>query len=129
MGVCAKLISHVCKCTQRKRLFLEQVRRDDHNLVALNRESRRAREQNISQHMRELPGKLDHAAVVAFEVGHFSSEPLRLVSGTQAYGERRRSPFNYFISALKKTVNRRASVDDRLDQREMSSSSDSFTEL
>ena len=129
MGVCAKLISHVCKCTQRKRLFLEQVRRDDHNLVALNRESRRAREQNISQHMRELPGKLDHAAVVAFEVGHFSSEPLRLVSGTQAYGERRRSLFNYFISALKKTANRRASVDDRLDQREMSSSSDSFTEL
>lgn len=129
MGVCAKLISHVCKCTQKKRSYLEQVRSDDHNLVALNRESRRAREQNISQHMRELPGKLDHAAVVAFEVGHFSSEPLRLVSGTQAYGERRRNLISYFISALKKTAHRRSSIDDSLDQNEMSSSSDSFTEL
>ena len=128
MGVCAKLISHVCKCTQKKRSFLEQVRCEDHdhNLVASNRESRRAREQKISMHLRELPGKLDHATVVAFQVGHFSSEPLRLLSGTQAYGERRRSLINYFISVLN---NRRASVDGRLDQHEMSSISDSFTEL
>ena len=121
MEVCAKLISHVCKCTQKKRSFLEQVRRDDHKLVALNRESRRALEV-------ELPGKLDHATVVAFEVGHFSSEPLRLVSGTQAYGERRRSLINYFISVLT-ALNRRASVDDPLDQHDMTSSSDSFIEL
>ena len=129
MGVCAKLISHVCKLTQKKRSFLEQVRCDDHNLVASSREFHRAREQNISQDMRKLPGKLDHAAVVAFEVGQFSSEPLRLVSGTQAYGERRRSLLNYFISVLKKTANRRASVDDCFDQHEMSCRSDSFTEL
>ena len=116
MGVCGKLISHVCKSTQTKRSFLEQVNRDDHNLVASNREFRTA----------ELPGKLDHATVVAFEVGQFSSESLGLGPGGQACGKRRRSLFSEFISGLSK---RRASVDDRLDEHDMSSSSDSFTEL
>lgn len=129
MAVCAKLISHVCKSTQKKRSFLEQVRRDDHNLVASNKEFRRAREQNISQQMCELPGKLDHAAVVAFEVGHFSSEPLKLEPEGQGYGKRRQSLFNDLISGLTQIANRRASVDDHLDQHKISSSSDSFTEL
>jgi len=129
MEVCAKLISHVFKSTQKKRSFLEEVRRDDHNLVASNREFRRAREQNISQQMRELPGKLDHAAVVAFEVGHFSSDPLKLEPRGKAYGKRRRSLFDDLISGLKKAANRRASLDDRLDQHKISSSSDSFSEL
>jgi len=129
MEVCAKLLSHVCRCTEKKRSFLEQVDRDDHNLVASNKEFRRARDKEISRHMRELPGKLDHAAVVAFEVGHFPSEPLKLESSGQAYGKRRRSLFNDFISGLKKTANRRASVGSPLDEYEIISSSDSFTEL
>ena len=79
--------------------------------------------------MRELPGKLDHAAVVAFEVGHFSSEPRKLESGRQAYGKRRRSLFNDFISGLKKTANRRASLDGPSDEYEIISSGDSYTEL
>ena len=129
MGVCAKLISHVFKSTQKKRSFLEQVRCDDHNLVASNREFLKAREENIAQQMSQLPGKLDHAAAVAFEVGYFSSEPLRLASGAQPDGRRRRSLFNDIISGLRNSVNRRVSTDDRLDQHEMSSSSDSFIEL
>ena len=129
MEVCAKLLSHVCRCTEKKRSFLEQVDRDDHNLVASNKEFRRARDKEISRHMRELPGKLDHAAVVAFEVGHFSSEPLKLESGRQAYGKRRRSLFSDFISGLKKTANRRLSIDGLSDEFEMISSGDSYTEL
>jgi len=129
MEVCAKLLSHVCRCTEKKRSFLEQVDRDDHNLVVSNKEFRRARDKEISRHMRELPGKLDHAAVVAFEVGHFPSEPLKLESCEQAYGKRRRNLFNDFFSGLKKTSNRRVSVDVPLSEYEMISSSDSFTEL
>lgn len=128
MAVCAKLLSHVCKCTAKKRSFLEQVDRDDHDLVLSNKEFRRARDREISRHMRELPGKLDHAAVVAFEVGHFSSEPLKLVSKGQANDKRRRSVFTDIISGIKSTVNRRASV-DVLDQYEMVNSNDSYTEL
>ena len=128
MGVCAKLLSHVCRCTEKKRSFLEQVDRDDHNLVTVsNKEFLRARDKEISRHMRELPGKLDHAAVVAFEVGHFSSELLKLESGGQAYGKRRRSLFSDLISGLKKTAN--TSVDGPSGEYEMISSSDSFTEL
>ena len=110
MELCAKLLSHVCRCTAEKRSFLEQVDRDDHNLDVSNNEFRRARNREISRHMRELPGKLDHAAVVAFEVGHFPLEPVRLVSKGQAYGKRRRSLFNDIVSGLKNTANRRASV-------------------
>ena len=29
---------------------------------------------------KKKPGKLDHATVVAYEVGHFEPEPLKLVS-------------------------------------------------
>ena len=129
MEVCGKLLSHVCRCTEKKRSFLEQVDRDDHSLVVSNKEFRRARDKEILRHMRELPGKLDHAAVVAFEVGHFSPKPPKLVSGGQAYGKRRGSLFSDFISGLKKTASRRASADGHLDEYEMISSCDSFTEL
>lgn len=133
MEVCAKLLSHVCRCTAKKRSFLEQVDRDDHNLeIVSNREFHRARDGEILRHMRELPGKLDHAAVVAFEVGYFSMEPLKLVSGGQGNGQRRKSLFNGLLSGLKRNVidRRRASVDVlAMDQYETSSSSDSFTEL
>jgi len=37
-------------------------------------------ENDIRRYMKELPGKLDHASVVAFEVGHFPQEHLRVVS-------------------------------------------------
>lgn len=126
MGVCAKLIIHVYKSTQKKRSFLEQVHHDDHNLGELKRELRRARERNISQQMHKLPGKLDHATVVAFQVGHFSSEPLRVEPGGEASGKRRGSLLSDLFSRLS---NRRTSVPDHLDQHKMSSNSDSFAEL
>ena len=83
MEVCAKLLSHVCRCTEEKRTFLEKVDRDDHVLNLTNKEFRRVRDREISRLMQELPGKLDHAAVVAFEIGHFTFEPLQLVSPGQ----------------------------------------------
>ena len=72
--VCAKLLSHVCCCTEQKRRFLEQADRDDHSAVNKNKHMRKAREREIARTMRDMPGKLDHAAVVAFEVGYFSEE-------------------------------------------------------
>ena len=91
MEVCSKLLFHVCRCTAKKRTFLEQVDRDDHNLTVSNKEFRRVRDREISRLMQELPGKLDHAAVVAFEVGIFSTDPSKQISGRQANGNCRKS--------------------------------------
>ncbi|XP_031569154.1 PP2C-like domain-containing protein CG9801 [Actinia tenebrosa] len=75
-GLCANLISYVCKCTASKRNFLERVDREELRHDPL----RRVKETEICRVMKELPGKLDHAAVVAFEVGEFPAEPLKMVS-------------------------------------------------
>lgn len=131
--VCAKLLFHVCKCTAKKRTFLEQVDRDDHKLTVSNKEFRRARDREISRLMHELPGKLDHAAVVAFEVGHFSSDHLKLAPGGQANGKRRQSLFSDFLSGIKKNANtssRRVSVTGAEDSQEHEMESyESYTEL
>lgn len=137
MEVCGKLLEHVRLCTEKKRSYLEQVDRDDHNLSALNQSLRRARDRQISRLLRELPGKLDHAAVVAAEVGHFSADPLKLAAGGKANGSRRMSLLNLF-SGIRRNINynRRSSASDIEDSRGSNSSDeiemkscDSYTEL
>lgn len=135
MEVCGKLLDHVRLCTEKKRSYLEQVDRDDHNLTALNQRLRRARDKEISRLLRELPGKLDHAAVVAAEVGHFSADPVKLAAGGKANGSRRMSLLD-FISGIRRNTNynRRASASDIEDSRGSNSSNemescDSYTEL
>ncbi|XP_032230072.2 PP2C-like domain-containing protein CG9801 isoform X2 [Nematostella vectensis] len=77
--LCAKLLSHVCKCTNEKRTFLQEV---DRKAPSMSNGRRRPRDNEMfRRRVQQLPGKLDHASVVAFEVGAFPSEPLRLVSG------------------------------------------------
>lgn len=134
MGVCAKLLSHVCRCTERKRAFLEQVDRDDHKLAALNRDLQRVRNREISRRIHELPGKLDHAAVVAFEVGHFSADPMKLhFPGGKANESRRQSSFYDIFVGLIRSVSSSSSSSRRASDNEEvemdSRGSDSYTEL
>ena len=122
------------KCTEKKRNFLEEVDRDDHNLTISNKEFLRTRDREISRHMHELPGKLDHAAVVAFEVGYFPADFFKTESGAHA-NKHRHSKVNSIFSGIKNSIDsgRRASVGDEemLDEYTLTSEDrmDSYTEL
>lgn len=73
--------------------------RDNHSPNMGEENIHEARERHISRRTCELPGKLDHAAVVAFEVGHFC----------KGGGKRRGSIYDFFVG-LKKNGTRRASI-------------------
>lgn len=78
MEICAKLISNVARRTAKKRQLLEKADLENKDASV---KDRREREKQIVKVMKETPGKLDHAAVVAVEVGEFyPEEPLKLVS-------------------------------------------------
>ena len=62
--LCAKLMNFVLQSTRERRLFLEE-----------NRDYRR---EEFQKKKMTIPGKLDHATVVAYEVGHFQPQPLKL---------------------------------------------------
>ena len=85
--------------------------------------------------MRELPGKLDHAAVVAFEVGHFPADFFKTESGGHANSKHGHSIVNTILSGIKNSLDsgRRASVDDEemLDEYPLTSEDrmGSYTEL
>ena len=86
MEICAKLISNVARRTAQKRQLLEQADLENKDITCAK--DRRAMEKQIAKVMKETPGKLDHAAVVALEVGEFRhEEPLKLVS-KGFFGER-----------------------------------------
>ena len=86
--------------------------------------------------MHELPGKLDHAAVVAFEVGYFPADFFKTESGGHANSKHRHSIVNAIFSGIKNSIDsgRRASVGDEeimLDECTLTSEDrmDSYTEL
>ncbi|CAB3983734.1 PP2C-like domain-containing CG9801 isoform X3, partial [Paramuricea clavata] len=62
--LCAKLMNFVLQNTREKRMFLEQ--------------NRDCRKEDFEKKRKTIPGKLDHATVVAYEVGHFQPQPLKL---------------------------------------------------
>lgn len=113
--VCAKLLFHVWRCTENKRTFMEDVHREDHKVQELRRQLRTARNKEITRQMRELPGKLDHAAVVAFEVGHFSSNPMRLLQSNGMPSGSQRGSFMSRISELVRGVSGRLSDNDKFE--------------
>lgn len=78
MEICAKLISNVARRTVKKRQLLERADLENKDITSAS--DRREREKQVIKVMKETPGKLDHAAVVAVEVGEFFPEPLKLVS-------------------------------------------------
>lgn len=64
------IINHVIEATEAKREYLERC------WVELERpglsvEDRRSNERKIAQHIKTMPGKLDHATIVAYKVGQF----------------------------------------------------------
>lgn len=124
LDVCVKLLSHVAGCTDTKRKYLEQMNKDDQLLTTTDRRYRRARDREISRHMRELPGKLDHAAVVAFEVGYFSTEPKQPEPEQQTNGIPR--PITNFFRRLARKG--RSSEEEYSNSIEMVAT-DSFKEL
>ena len=85
--------------------------------------------------MRELPGKLDHAAVVAFEVGYFPADFFKTESGGHANSTHRHGIVNTILSGIKNSIDsgRRASVGDEemLDEYPLTSEDrmGSYTEL
>lgn len=110
---------------------MEDVHREDHGVQELRRQLRTARNREITRQMHELPGKLDHAAVVAFEVGHLSSNPTRpLERNGSTSGSRRSSVLTTifeFIRSVSNSSSRRTSDNDEFYSE--SPSSDSFEEL
>ena len=113
---------------------MEDVHREDHGVQELRGQLRTARDREITRKMRELPGKLDHAAVVAFEVGHFSSNPIRPLGRNGSTSGSRRSSvlttifeFIRSVSSSSSSSSRRTSDNDEFYSE--SPSSDSFEEL
>ncbi|XP_064644088.1 PP2C-like domain-containing protein CG9801 isoform X2 [Lineus longissimus] len=66
--LCGALLQHVLKLTDNKRKVLE-----DPNLYGkkLRSKERKRRDSQIVEKMSKAPGKLDHASIVAYEVGHY----------------------------------------------------------
>ena len=62
------LISHVIEVTEEKRKYLEQcwTELDKPDLTS---SEKRANDRKISQYIKQLPGKLDHATIAAYTVG------------------------------------------------------------
>lgn len=109
---------------------MEDVHREDHKVQELRRQLRTARNREITKQLHELPGKLDHAAVVAFEVGHFSSNPLRLLQPNGRTNGSQGASFVSRISELLRGVSnssRRTSDNDEFETD--SAESDSLEEL
>ncbi|PFX32153.1 PP2C-like domain-containing protein CG9801 [Stylophora pistillata] len=97
-AVCANLLLHVLACTHKKRQHREKIQaRGSHNLYRREERIHQGSEKGTSQLNCELPGKLDHAAVVAFEVGLYSTD-----------GGNRRSLFEFF-AGLKNGMRRASS--------------------
>ena len=94
---------------------MEDVHREDHKVQELRRQLRTARNKEITRQMHELPGKLDHAAVVAFEVGHFSSNPMRLLQSNGTTNGSQRGSFMSRISELVRGVSSRLSDNDKFE--------------
>lgn len=112
---------------------MEDVHREDHKVQELGRQLTTARNRETTKQLHELPGKLDHAAVVAFEVGHLSSNPMRPLgrNGRTSGGQRQSvltTIFEFTRSvSSSSSSSRRTSNNDEFDSE--SSMTDSFGEL
>ena len=69
------IINHVIEATEMKREYLERcwVELEKPDITV---SERRANERKIAQHIKTMPGKLDHATVAAYKVGKRQWEPV-----------------------------------------------------
>lgn len=123
------MLSYACRCTEQKRTFLEQVDKDDHSVDNSNKQLRKVREREIARIMRDMPGKLDHAAVVAFEVGFFQPEAVKPGSKGQVQKEKEKAKkgLGDFLSGFPWRRRFSSSSSIKLESSEIKS--DNYTEL
>ena len=69
--LCGTIVQHVVRLTDPKRKVLENP---DHYTRKLNSKERKQRDSMIIENMGKAPGKLDHATIVAYEVGEYRGE-------------------------------------------------------
>ncbi|XP_028413063.1 PP2C-like domain-containing protein CG9801 isoform X2 [Dendronephthya gigantea] len=88
--LCAKLMNFVVQNTLKRRTFLEQ--------------NRNCKREEFDKKKKSIPGKLDHATVVAFEVGHFQPQPFKLTfHDKQRPQEKKKHSLNVDQNARKTT--------------------------
>ena len=67
--ICSAMVQHVLKLTDQKRKVLENP--DLYRRKRLSEKDKKKRDTEIVSKMSEAPGKLDHASIVAYEVGNW----------------------------------------------------------
>ena len=74
--VCTKFVNFVVKSTQAKRELLENEGLDNETLGRLTDKERKEKTEELREKLSKTKGKLDHASIVAFQVGHSAERPL-----------------------------------------------------
>ena len=85
VGVCAKFMNFALNNTNERRCFLESEGKTDAELQHLSASKRKERTIYIKSQLNTKPGKLDHASIVAFQVGYLNRAPLRMVGSSDGY--------------------------------------------
>ena len=78
IGVCAKFMNFALSNTNERRCFLESEGKTDAELQNLSTAKRKEHSLHIKSQLNTKPGKLDHASIVAFQVGHLREKHLRM---------------------------------------------------
>lgn len=88
VGVCAKFVNFAVTNTNDRRLLLEAESLSDKELQQLSATQRQERSKRVKSKLNDTAGKLDHASIVAFKVGHLLQRPFRMVSSSsEGYDE------------------------------------------
>ncbi|KAL4229301.1 hypothetical protein ACF0H5_012341 [Mactra antiquata] len=70
--LCSAMVQHVLMLTDQKRKVLENP--ELYRRKKLSKQDKQRRDSEIVSKMSEAPGKLDHASIVAYEVGHWKPD-------------------------------------------------------
>ncbi len=76
IGVCAKFMNFVVTNTAKRRTTLEESSLSEEELNQLSSKQRKERSMRIKDLLEPTPGKLDHASIVACQVGYLEPAPL-----------------------------------------------------
>lgn len=86
IGVCAKFMNFVLNNTNERRRFLEDEGMSDAEMHSLSTKDRKERTLYIKSKLSTKPGKLDHASIVAFQVGELVEKPIINVTRSSSEG-------------------------------------------
>eukprot|EP00794_Sanderia_malayensis_P008104 gene8104-8972_t len=82
IGVCSKFMNFAATNTAKRRNKLEELSLSEEELTRLSSKERKEHSQTVKNELEPLPGKLDHASIVAFQVGYLEPIPLRETRST-----------------------------------------------